>query len=97
MDRRLRNFRKWTFMKTWIVTFLLVASCGGSKWTPEDEQSAQDIANGALSLEAVCDRDGGPCPGAAVRAMERGTYCAAGAMLYRHSAHVPEAGVRCAR
>lgn len=75
---------------------LALAGCGAS-WTDSDAQNATDIANGAASLEAVCDRDGGPCPGGAVRAMERGTYCAASSMLSRHGEAVPDAGIVCKR
>lgn len=75
---------------------LVLAGCGGS-WTAADAQNATDIANGALSLEQVCDRDGGPCPGAAVRSMERGTFCSAGSLLSRHGEHVPDGGPGCTR
>lgn len=81
-----------------LAIMLMVAGCGGAKWTTEDATSATDLANAALSLEAICDRDGGVCPAPAVRAIERGTYCASVAMLYRHQEPVPEAGtVKCTR
>ena len=76
---------------------LVFAGCGGANWTPDDATNAHDIANAALSLEAVCDRDGGPCPGAAVRAMERGTYCSASAMMSRHGMPAIDGGVACVR
>ena len=79
-----------------VVAAIVLFGCGGS-WAAQDATNAQDIANGALSLEQVCDRDGGPCPAAAVRAMERGTYCAAASMLYRHKEAIPDAGVACVR
>jgi hypothetical protein len=80
----------------WILLSLSLVACG-AKWTDADAQNATDIANAALSLEQVCDRDGGPCPGAGVRAIERGTYCAATSQLYRHGADVPDGGVVCRR
>ena len=80
-----------------LAILLVVAGCGGAKWTSDDATNATDIRNGALSLEAVCDRDGGPCPAPAVRAMERGTYCAAASMLSRHGVPAIDAGVACAR
>jgi hypothetical protein len=82
-----------------IVVLALLALVGcGAKWAGgPDEQSATDIANGAASLEVVCDRDGGPCPAAAVRAMERATYCAAAAMLVRNGSAMPDAGIVCKR
>lgn len=85
-------------MRPWLLLTALLG-CGGSAsaWTPEDTTSATNVANGALSLEAVCDRDGGSCPGAAVRAIERGTYCAAAAQLVRHRQDVPDGGPRCTR
>ena len=81
---------------------LLMLGCGSpasAQWTPLDTTSATDLANAALSLEAVCSRDGGPCPAAPVRSMESGTYCAAAAMLFRHNQAVPDAGgeVKCQR
>ena len=79
-------------------TIAALSQCGcGAKWTDADVQNANDIANGAASLEAVCDRDGGPCPGFAVRAMERGTFCAATSQLVRHGEAVPDAGIACKR
>jgi hypothetical protein len=78
--------------------FLLLPACGGAKWTTDDAKNAADIANGALSAEDICDRDGGPCPASGVRAMERGTYCAAASMLARHELPVPDGGgIACTR
>jgi hypothetical protein len=77
---------------------VLLAGCSrAAKWTPDDATNATDIANAAASLEAVCDRDGGPCPGGSVRAINRGIECAVGSMLQRHGEAVPDAGIACRR
>lgn len=88
----------WYFAWWEAVLVLPFAICAcGPSWTDMDAQNAKDIANGAASLEAVCARDGGPCPGGAVRAMERGTFCASTSMLVRHGEAVPDAGIACTR
>jgi len=84
-------------MMRYALIVAMLVGCGAQWAGGPDEKSATDIANGAASLEAVCDRDGGPCPAAAVRAMERGTYCAAAAILVRHGSAVPDAGIVCRR
>ena len=77
---------------------LVAVGCGGSaadKWTPKDTTNAGDINAAAISLEGMCDRDGGLCDPRAVRSVESGVYCAAASMLYRHNQPVPEAGIGC--
>jgi hypothetical protein len=81
-----------------LTNLVFLVGCGGAKWTSDDAKNASDIANGALSAEDICDRDGGPCPASGVRAMERGTYCAAASMLERHGLPVPDGGgIACTR
>ena len=80
-----------------VVVVGLLFGCGGAKWTADDATNATDIANAAASLEAVCERDGGMCPGSSVRAVNRGIECAVGSMLYRHAEAVPDAGIVCRR
>ena len=82
------------------LAFLVVAlpliSCGGG-WTSTDAQNATDSANLQSQMEIICGReDAGPtCQPAAVRAMERASFCASASMLTRHKAPVPDAGIAC--
>ena len=81
-----------------VVVALAAVSCGGSaadKWTPKDTEGAGGLASMAISLEGMCDRDGGLCDPRAIRSVESGGYCAAASMLYRHNQQVPEAGIGC--
>lgn len=73
-----------------------LAGCGGS-WTSTDAQNATDSANLQLQMETICGReDAGPtCQPAAVRALERASYCATSSMLSRHGATLPDAGIAC--
>lgn len=91
---------RWNFSWLEIIVlspFLLLPACGGSKWTSTDAQNATDSANLQLQMETLCGReDAGPtCQPAAVRAMERASYCATVSMLLRHGKELPDAGIAC--
>jgi hypothetical protein len=79
----------------WLMLAALVGC--GAKWTDADADNANDARNLQLQMEVICGReDAGPtCQPAAVRAMERGAFCATSSMLYRHGATLPDAGIAC--
>lgn len=79
-----------------MVLALALAACGGS-WTSTDATNATDSANLQLQMETLCGReDAGPtCQPAAVRALERASYCATTSMLARHGKDLPDAGIAC--
>jgi hypothetical protein len=81
------NFSLWEIL---VLSPFLLLGCG-SKWTAADASNAKDSANLQLQMETICGReDAGPtCQPAAVRAMERGSYCATASMLSRHGSPVP--------
>lgn len=74
---------------------LMLVGCGS--WTSTDAQNATDATNLSVQMEVICGREdaGATCVPAAVRAMERASYCATGSMLARHGAVVPDAGIAC--
>jgi len=85
------------------LLFLVLAvscvACGGAKWTSADATNATDSMNLQLQMEVICGReDAGPtCQPAAVRALERASFCATASELSRHGVAVPDAGaIRCA-
>ena len=86
-------------MRTLTAITLLTAlvGCGGAKWTPADDTNATASANLQLQMEVICGREdaGATCQPAAVRAMERASYCATRSMLLRHGNDLPDAGIAC--
>lgn len=74
---------------------LLTCACSGS-WTAADATNARDSARIQLQLETICGReDAGPtCAPAAVRALERASYCASESMLFRHGIAL-DGGIAC--
>lgn len=91
---------QWSFSWWEILVlspFLLLPACG-AKWTTTDAQNATDSMNLQLQMEVLCGReDAGPtCQPAAVRALERASFCATASELSRHGAPMPDAGIRCA-
>lgn len=77
----------------YLAVLLLLAACGPG-WADADTRSASDAVHAEMMVERLC-ADGGACVPTQVRALERATLCANEAMLYRHGAAVPEAGVAC--
>ena len=69
----------------WSLVLGALFACG-SKWTADDAKNATASSNLQLQMEVICGReDAGPtCQPAAVRAMERASYCATASMLSRH-------------
>lgn len=91
---------RWNFSLLEILAlspFLLLPACGGAKWTDADARNATDSANLQIQMEVLCGReDAGPtCQPAAVRALERASYCATTSMLARHGKDLPDAGITC--
>lgn len=83
-----------------VLSFILIAlstpAC--DTWKAADAKSSSDAARLEALLEARCSPagvDAGSCDPAAVRALERGAYCANASMLGRRGVAAPDAGIRC--
>lgn len=81
-------------MKYALVLVLLTAACGGA-WADADTKSATDAVHAQMTIETLCEGDGGACVPSQVRALERMSYCSNASMLARHGKDVPEAGIKC--
>ncbi len=54
------------------------------RWTDLDTTREQDQKNASQQLEAICSRDGGPCPAGPVRSIEKTMCLSAASALYDH-------------
>lgn len=81
------------------MVFALVGCAGSAaQWTDKDTESLTSMEDNALSLETACDRDGGPCNAAMVRAVERAQVCGTADRLYVHRQTVHDTSpIRCTR
>jgi hypothetical protein len=84
-------------MKTALWMTLCLVGCGSSasSWTAQDTTNLQDIARDQAAALDLCATNAGTCNAALVRATNRGDYCAAANVLFRHGESVPDAGVQC--
>ena len=74
------------------------AAAGAAQWGAADTEGLTSMEANALSLETACDRDGGLCNAAMVRAVERAQVCGAAARLYDHRQDVLDTSpIRCTR
>jgi hypothetical protein len=77
-----------------LVVSASFVACGGSagKWMPQDTTNVTEIDKASVSLEVMCDRDGGVCDPRTIRSVQSGICKVAASMLYRHEQPIPDGG-----
>lgn len=84
-------------MKSALLLLLCLLACFSPAIQAADVESAQDAVRLELDALQACAPagDGGTCPAARTRALERGAYCANLRILRAHRAAEPDAGIEC--